>query len=313
MKNSKQIYHVEPIYKSFIWGDEKLKKFFNLKTSQEKIGTVYHVIGVPNHLDNVVKETGEHLSDFYKNNAELFGVKKDYFPVRMTTTVNSNFQSYQLHPDDKYAFEHENEPGKVSGAVALTESDNVKEMLFGNKATSRQSFKEMIDRRDWDNLFDKIKVKEGDFVHTPAGVIHGGYGDGKITSTFGTDGDITYRFYDKDRNDPSRPLNIDAVVDCANIPEISNLGATKPRIEQKENIKIYHYYDVAGEYTAKRIKTSDNCTYQYPGFIFFACVGGSGSINNIDINLGETIFVPREFGKLYFKGKLDLIMISYKD
>lgn len=313
MNKSKRIYHIKPIFKSFIWGDEKLKDFFKLATDQKKIGTIYHVIGVPNHLDNLVSETGTHISEFYKDNPELFGSKKSYFPIRMTTTANSNFQSYQLHPDDKYAFKHDNEPGKISGAVTLTESDDVKNMLFGNKAKSRAEFKKLIDEKDWEGLFSKIKVKDGQFLHTPAGVIHGGYGDGKITATFGTDGDLTYRFYDKNRNDPNRPLNIPAVVDCANIPEITNLRATDPEIERRDNIKIYNYYDVAKEYTAKRIKVKGASFYQYPGFLFLSCVGGSGLINSISIKLGETLFIPRNYGKLKLEGDFDLIMVSYRD
>ena len=74
----------------------------------------------------------------------------------MTTTANSGFQSYQLHPDDAYAEKHENQKGKVSGAVALKASDHVSEWLFGNKAKNLEDFKRMVENKDWKNLFSTI-------------------------------------------------------------------------------------------------------------------------------------------------------------
>ena len=308
----KNIYHVRPLYKSFIWGGQKLIDFFKIETTLDNIGTVYHVISLPGELDNIIEETDQPLSEFYRENKELFGISTPHFPIRMTTTANEGFQSYQLHPDDDYAFKHENQQGKVSGAVSLEESDHVKTRLFGNKAKDKDEFKKMILEKDWDNLFTTLDVKDGDFVHTPAGVIHGGYGDGQVTSTFGTNGDITYRFYDLDRNDPNRPLHLQEVFDCATVPEVS-FESKHVESEKRENLEVYDYYDVAGEYVAKRFKIYGNSVYSYPDFMFLACVGGSGTISGENISLGETLFIPKDFGDLKFSGEMDIIMVSYKE
>ena len=47
------IFHIKPIYKEFIWGGRKLIDYFHLPQSLEQIGTIYHVIAVPGHLDNL--------------------------------------------------------------------------------------------------------------------------------------------------------------------------------------------------------------------------------------------------------------------
>ena len=52
------IFHIKPIYKEFICGGRKLIDYFHLPQSLEQIGTIYHVIAVPGHLDNLVEETG---------------------------------------------------------------------------------------------------------------------------------------------------------------------------------------------------------------------------------------------------------------
>ena len=68
----RQLYHIEPIYKSFIWGGRALIDHFHIKTDMENIGTIYHVIAIPGQLDNTVRETGEPLSVFYEKNPQIF-------------------------------------------------------------------------------------------------------------------------------------------------------------------------------------------------------------------------------------------------
>lgn len=145
---------------------------------------MYHVIAIPGKLDCIVEETQEPLSVFYKNHKELFACASELFPVRMTTSCGENKMSYHLHPSDAYALVHEGTRGKASGAVAMEEADKVSERLFGNRAQTLDEFKKMVQEKDWDHLFQKISVKQGDFLHTPAGVIHGGGGEGTMNMTF---------------------------------------------------------------------------------------------------------------------------------
>lgn len=307
----KKIYHIEPIYKSFVWAGEKLKEYFNIDTDQKQIGTVYHVISVEGQLDNIVKEVGEPLSTFYKNNRELFNCDSETFPIRMTTTCNEGFQSYQVHPDDEYAYIHDNKAkGKVSGSVTIDETDEIRSRKFGHKCKNLDEFKECVETKKWDKIFNYLEVKTGDYVHTPAGVIHGGYGDGKITCTFGSNGDLTYRFYDLDRNDPKRPLRIQDVYNLQVFPD-KKVSTIHVEPELKNGLRVYDYYQEKGEYVAKRIKCETEGTYSYPGFLFVSAINGECTINNEKIVKGETIFVPANFGELHIEGNVDLILISY--
>ena len=307
----KKIYHIEPIYKSFVWSGEKIKEHFHLITDQKQIGTIYHVISVEGQLDNIVKEAGEPLSAFYKNNMSLFECDSNTFPIRMTTTCNEGFQSYQVHPDDEYAYIHDNKAkGKVSGSVTIEESDEIRKRKFGHKCKNLNEFKECVETKNWDKLFNCVEVKTGDFVHTPSGVIHGGYGDGKISCTFGTNGDLTYRFYDLDRNDPKRPLRIQDVYNLQVFPDKKiNPVHIEPQLEN--GLYIYDYYQAKGEYVAKRIKCNKEGTYSYSGFLFISVINGQCTINSQMLKIGETIFVPAHYGELYIKGDVDLILISY--
>lgn len=306
----KRIYHIDPIYKSFVWAGRKLIDRFGIDTDLPNVGTIYCAIALPGELDNIVRETGEPLSAFYAAHRELFACPDEVFPVRMTITCNEGFQSYQLHPDDAYALAHEGCRGKVSGAVTLDDGEHVSTWLFGHKVASLEEFKDCVERRDWNRLFSTLEVHDGDFVHTPAGVIHGGNGAGAVSATFGTNGDITYRFFDNDRNDPARPLALDDVYACVHFPEVP-FRAEPPHPVQVPGMKLITYHDVDGEYVALRMKVEGETSFGYDSFLFITCVAGAGSVGGTPIGLGETLLVPAGFGSFELQGDMDCIAISY--
>lgn len=310
----KGIYHLQPIYKSFVWGGRKLIEEFKLDPSLEKIGTIYTVIAIPGHLDNLVLETGEPLSEFFQHHPEVFGCSKGEFPVRLSITCNEGFQSYQLHPTDAYAMQNEKTWGKVSGSVTLKESSHISEKLFGNKASNLEEFKRLVEAKDWESLFHKVKIKDGDFLHTPAGVIHGGYGDGHTYAAFGTNGDITYRFYDLGRKDPDRPLQFERVYDCVTVPE-QNLSKCiiHPTPRKVNNVEILDYYTGHGEYTAKQLRINGSGTFAMKEFYCVTNIEGEGSVDGEILKRGETLLIEQNHGPVQVDGKMRLMLLSYCD
>lgn len=306
-------YKLKPIYKSFIWGGDKLIERYHLDSNLKNIGTIYFVIATGD-LDNIVEETGQPLSEFYETHKELFGIDEKIFPVRMTVTCNDSYQSYQIHPTDEYALKHEGTKGKVSGSVALFVKENspVRIMRFGNKCKSLDEFKELVNKEDWDNLFNVIERPAGAFLHTPAGVIHGGKGNGEIGATWGTNGDITYRFYDFNRHNTNRSLDLEKCYETVNIPEVDLPKPYTPKPICKDGIELYEYYDKPNEYIAKRIKVNGEGEYENPLFMFYACVDGEGEIAGTSIKTGECVLVPCNSGSVDLKGKMDLILLSYR-
>jgi len=230
--------------------------------------------------------------------------------VRMTISCNEGIQSYQVHPGDEYALKHEGTKGKISANIVLEHTGVVRKKRFGHTAKTLKEFQRMVEQKDWDNFFQVIEVADGDFLNTPAGVPHGGKGDGTVIVTFATNSDITYRFYDFDRNDPNRPLHLQQTYDCANIPEVP-VGPVHVEPERKNGVALYEYYDVPGEYIAKRIIVNGTGQYETDKFMFYGCYKGQGSLGGVPVKAGETLFVPARFGPVDLVGDMDLIMISY--
>ena len=307
-----KIFKLKPIYKSFVWGGDKLIEKYHLDPKLKNIGTIYLVIAT-NDLDNIIEETGQPLSKFYETHKELFGIDEQIFPVRMTITCNDAYQSYQIHPTDEYALKHEGVKGKVSGSVALfaNEDTPARRMLFGNKCHSLDEFKKYVLKEDWNSLFNVIEKPASAFLHTPAGVIHGGKGNGQIAATWGTNGDITYRFFDFNRNNANRSIDLEKCYETVNIPEVMLPRPYTPIPIHKDGIELYEYYDQPKEYVAKRIKVNGEGKYESLAFMFYGCADGEGKIDGVSIKAGECLFVPCNYGPVKLEGNLDLILLSY--
>lgn len=307
-----KLYHIEPVLQQTYWGSDKIIKWYNLDTELANVGQMYHVIGIPGHLDCRVTETGKPLSELYKEQPELFDCPHKELPIRMATMCCIKDMSYQVHPDDDYAMKHEGCRGKVAGQVAFEESDEVKEILFGNTAKTLNEFKSMVENKQWDQLFQKMKIKEGDFLHTPTGVIHCVEAENKLRMCCGTGSDITYRFYDHDRNEPGRELHLKQVYETVNIPEVP-LAPRHVEPEERDGLMVYDYHSAPNEYIFKRLRCSGDGHFKMDEFYFLTCINGKGTVNGEAIGKGETLFVPAHSERLPISGDMELFLISCPD
>lgn len=307
-----KFYRLEPILEERVWGGTRIIEKFNYKTDLKNVAEVYHVIAIPNHLDNRVIETNEPLSEFYKNHKELFDCGTSEMPVRMVTANPVGELSYHLHPTDEYGLKHEGMRGKIEGGFTIEETGEEYETILGHNAQSLEEFKDWVEHNQWDKLFRKIKGYVGDYSHTPIGTLHGEGGDGStIMVAFSTNGDVTYRLYDYDRNDPKRPLSIEDVYNNVTIPDNTITGYhVEPYI--KNGCLIYDYYSKAKEYVGKRIKVNGTGTFELEEFMFVLGLQGKGTINSYSVQPGETLFIPAHSGILTIEGEnLDIAVLSY--
>lgn len=308
-----KFYRIQPIYEERIWGGQKIREKFHYQTDLQNIAEAYHVIAIPGHLDNLVEGENIPLSQFYQQHRDLFDCDADALPVRLVTACADGKLSVHLHPTDAYGLAHDRMRGKIEGGFALTDSDAEVEFMIGHTAQSMEELKSKVENGEWDTLLRKVKGKATDFTHTPIGTLHAESGDGSVIMVaYSTNGDVTYRLYDYDRNDPKRPLNIQGVLDNIRIPddEIRPYPVTP---YQSKGCLIYDYYSKPKEYVGKRIKTTPNARYQQEEFMFILCLEGETAINGMKIKPGETLFVPAHSSELIFDQAADLCILSYLD
>lgn len=310
----KKIYKIEPVFEQRIWGTQALRTKYHYETELENIAEVYNVCAMPGHLDNVVTGTGLHLSDFYKQNRELFGIQSEIMPVEVCMAHSDSYLSIQLHPDDAYALKTEGSRGRPEGWVIL-EGPEKNRMVIGHHAQTQAEFEQWTKEKNWDRLFRYIEMQSGQYIHVPAGSLHA-FCQGAIAVAFSTNADITYRLYDFDRIDPKtgkeRELHIQQVFDNIRIPD-DTLNAFWPEKTKAEGCEITRFYDEKNVYTAGRIQVAEQGFFETEAFMFYVCVNGSGRINDCEIKAGETVFVPCRFGKIEICGNLDLMTITYRE
>lgn len=308
-----KFYRIQPILEERIWGGQKIREKFSYDTQLKNIAEAYHVIAIPGHLDSMVIGENIPLSEFYAAHRELFGCKCEELPVRLVTACADGKLSVHLHPTDEYGLAHEGMRGKIEGGFALTDSTEEVEYMIGHSAKSLGEFREMVEKGQWDTLLRRVKGRACDFCHTPIGSLHGESGDGSlIMVAFSTNGDVTYRLYDYERDDPKRPLNVKAVIDNVLIPD-NEIRPYPVEPYLKDGCMIYDYYSKPGEYVGRRIKTTRQSQFEMKEFMFILCLEGRTGINEYDICPGETLFIPANSGILNFSGEADLCILSYID
>lgn len=310
----REIFEIEPILEERIWGGRALIDKFHLETDLENVAELYSVIAIPNHLDCVVKETNQHLSDFYLENKNLFGCKPDHLPVRLVAGHSVSPLSVQLHPEDDYGLKHSGMRGKAESEWILGDSNNCGELILGHHAKTKEEFIDMVTQKNWDQLFRKINVRGGDFINIPTCTLHGSVGEGEVVA-FSTNGDVTYRLYDYDRigkDGLPRELHVQEIFDNVRVPD-NQINSVKYTVTEKEGCLISDFFDQPGLYTCGSVETFTKGVYEKDEFIFLFCIEGKGKIEAKEIKAGKTFFIPCNHGPVHLEGKMKLAYISYKD
>ena len=82
----------------------------------------------------------------------------------LTKILDANDKlSVQVHPNDDYALKHEGEYGKTECWYILDAKADA-EIIYGVNTTDSNELNEMIDNREFDKLFKRVKVQPGDFI-----------------------------------------------------------------------------------------------------------------------------------------------------
>lgn len=310
----KKIYKIEPVFEERIWGSQEIRNRFNYDTDLGNIAEVYNVVAQPGHLDNYIKELNIHLSDFYDQNRELFGCEKEVMPVMICMAHSIDYLSIQVHPDDAYGLEHDGQLGRPEGWIIYDGPEN-NDVILGNNAKNKEEFIKLSNDKEWNKLFRHVNQRKlKDYIHVPAGRLHAFCKDA-LAIAFSTNGDLTYRLYDFDRIDSktgkTRDLHIQKVFDTIMVPDKAEPYVVEPIMKNGYTHTLY--YDVAGEYTCGRIEVEEQARISEQKFMFYTCASGEGTINDVPIKAGETLFVPCDYGEITLGGKLDLVYITYKD
>ncbi|CRZ35127.1 mannose-6-phosphate isomerase type 1 [Herbinix hemicellulosilytica] len=308
----KEILFIDPVFKSMVWGGNRLKTEFGYDIPDEHTGECWAISAHPNGDCTIKNGTfkGKSLSWLWENKRELFGNRtEERFPLLVKIIDAKEDLSIQVHPDDKYAYENENGSfGKTECWYILDCKENG-EIVIGHNAKDKEELKQMIEHKKWDELIRVCPIKKGDFFQITPGTVHAIKGGTMLLETQQSS-DVTYRLYDYDRLDNGKPrqLHIKQSIDVINCPHMDAQTGGKiikdKRWEIRELISCPYY-------TVKKIDLWGELKLaQDKDFMNVSIIEGDGEIDGIKVSKGDHFILPHGYGEFKLKGDMELI-ISY--
>lgn len=319
------IMRLEPAFKDNLWGGTKLRTVFGKKCDYDVIGESWELSAHPDGQSVIASGifTGMYFGEFIeKYGHDVVGWKSsslDRFPVLIKFIDAKKDLSIQIHPDDDYALEIENEFGKNEMWYVVDCEPGAFLYCGLKKDSSKEEIRERIENNTITDILNKIEVHKGDCVMVKAGTIHA-IGAGILICEIQQNSNCTYRMYDYDRKDKfgnKRELHIDKAIDVVDVkkykPFISDNKDVPEGAEVLVSCKYFECYKyVLGSDVAEADHASDiedncyntenvrntgkvNISVDAMSFRSVIVIDGSGKIavgnNTMDYKAGDSFFV----------------------
>lgn len=223
-KKMQKIFKFNPIFKSTLWGGERIAPFKGVATEQTQIGESWEISGVKGN-ESVVADgefSGTLLPDLIeKLKGKLVGniVYEKYgneFPLLIKFIDAAQDLSIQVHPDDELARKRHNTMGKTEMWYVVDAAPGATLLSGFKTAISKEEYVSSVADGTVADKLVRHEVSPGDCFFLPAGRIHS-IGAGTFVAEIQETSDITYRIFDFNRRDAEgnlRELHTDQAVDA---------------------------------------------------------------------------------------------------
>lgn len=310
---------LKPVYKDYLWGGRALEKY----RSDLPEGIVAESWEVSCHPDGIsIIDNGIYrgiaLPDLISGTGkQIIGTAlpqkySERFPLLVKLIDANEKLSVQVHPDDRYAREHEHDEYGKSEAWYIISAKAGAELVYDvAKGTEKAAFAEALEKGCVEKHLRRISVSAGDVVYIPAGVVHA-IGGGIFLAEIQQSSNATYRVYDYDRigkDGSKRALHIEKALD---VIDFSGAGKRKMhsglKIEQNGSSRTFA---VASRYFAVElfeIEASMDENTHLERFNILMFFNGKGAIEynggELSVQAGESVLIPAALGKYRVTGKV---------
>lgn len=287
---------LKPIIKNYIWGGTKLKDEFAFETGE--IAAEAWLLTVRSDADNIIlngdykgKTISEVLKIWCDDAVGKNAAKFDRFPLLIKFIDAHESLSVQVHPDDKYAIENENEYGKTE-MWYVVDAEVGSQILCGVKPnTTKEDFSEKVKQNDLQSVGNYIDVKNGDTVLIPAGTVHA-IGAGLLIAEVQQNSDVTYRVSDYGRlgaDGKPRELHLEKALDVIDFkalaPAVKNITEGNGQLVCTQKFTV----DILRINGAEEICNDES-------FVSLVILSSNAVLkyNNecLDLKKGDSVFVP---------------------
>lgn len=131
------------------------------------------------------------------------------FPLLIKFLDAAENLSVQVHPDRAYVRAHPNAHLKTEAWIILAAKPGARVYRGLHPTTTREEFYAAVTAGRALEHLESFAVARGDCVYLPSGTCHA-LGAGILAAEVQTPSDTTFRVWDWNRNDPKRPLHLEA-------------------------------------------------------------------------------------------------------
>ena len=318
-----EILRLQPAGMDYLWGGTRLRDEYGKKIEMTPLAETWECSVHPDGPSIVAngEYRGKTLAEVLEKHPEWMGrkVQNGEFPILAKFIDAKKDLSVQVHPDDDYAREHENQNGKTEMWYVI-DADEGAQMIYGFKhRVTEKILKKAVETGTLDKHLRKVEVHKGDVFYVPAGTVHG-IGAGILVAEVQESSNVTYRVYDYDRVDKNgnkREIHFDKAVQVMNM-DIAPDVKQKPRIVKyypgcsRELLCRCKYFEV------ERIQVSKAFSFSVldESFQVIMCLDGEGQIETLEENLkpvrfvkGRTMFLPAGLGSCLVVGDATVLKL----
>lgn len=290
------IVRLKPIPLQKVWGGHKLSEFYGFSLSN--IGEIWG-ISAHDSYSNIIMNgdfLGLSFREFYQSNKKYFGnYPKEEFPLLLKIIDASEDLSIQVHPNDKYALEHENSYGKSECWYILDIASDNEKIIIGHNAKNKEELLTYINNDEIKKILIYHTIKKGDYFYIPSGKVHAICKNTTLLEV-SQSSNITYRLYDYNRLDKGmlRPLHIKNSLDVISIPDTP--------METVHNDELFTFNIIENN---DMTITAD----MYGDYLYI--IEGKGYINQEKIKCGDFLMVTSN-SPYRLKGRIKYALIHLK-
>lgn len=319
---------LKPAGKDYLWGGSRLNDDFSKNIDMEPLAETWECSTHPDGPSFVASGefNGMLLSDVLKAHPAFLGTHPETIgelPILIKLIDAKKDLSVQVHPDDAYAFAHENgQNGKTELWYVLDASKDAK-LIYGFSHDIRPDvLRNSLYRGDVEKYLQKVPIHKDDVFFIEPGTVHA-IGAGSLIAEVQESSNLTYRMYDYKRIDKDgneRELHIEKAMDVVNTK-----GSAAPR----QQIRVLNY--IPGSATeflyrckyfqvermlinTERCRTLASFQTDSTSFQVLLCVSGCGVLveecgDAIPFFRGDCIFVPADSEMMRLHGKAQFLKV----
>ena len=310
--------------KEKVWGGDRIAELFGQGIPADRpVGEVWVV------WDRLRVESGasagETLASLVRRDplsilgSRLASAQDSVFPLLVKILDTRETLSVQVHPDDGYAQAHEGEPFGKAEVWYVLDTEPQSRLIHGVKEPlTRAQAEEAIESGRLREVLDYVDVAPGDVILNVPGTIHT-LGEGILLYELQQSSDLTYRLYDWDRGDPSRPLHIQQSLDVAHLEPLARHKIESIEVQEDGATRAYL---CACKYFAAELLTVRSFTREWPAGVCFHILTAlrgrgqlqynSGSPERVLLSPGDSWLIPAGLGEyeLQAPGGEPLVLIK---